>query len=311
MFANLFFAPQPKIGTAAQTGATQLSLTAAPTKNRTVAALLFQLNVNITGTAPGTARGISQLVHDVQIVGHTVDAKGQPVTITTSIDGQALALAGMDAYHRIPAITGYQGWADTVTAATGVSAVGQYAIAGPFRGDTFDVTFNLNAATSTGFTAVASSAYVLTCVVVEGSHENVYISDSSGKNVQAYAQPERTYLLSGHYVVNSTYTGKIPCHSAIVAIDNAELSVKVSALKVGGRTFSAQQAQMAEDAFDATLPSGLTFGAAFAGNATIPPKNPQTGNALGIGEFGGPELAVVEVSLTSSQTMFILERVPA
>jgi len=251
---------------------------------------------------------LSQIINYIEVT----DENGN----TTHVDGQALMLASLDFERRLPEAC-YQAWVPTVTGATGVAAVGQYSMYGPFAGTVFSIVVGLNAATATGYTAPSAAAYVVTCAAVEAPYDIIYLPDPSGKKdssgnpvLVGYVQPVKRHKLNGRFVVNSQYTGKMACHNALVGIDNAELSTKVSSVKVGGNTFSAQECQMAEDSFDAFIGGSTTMSTAFAGNATVPPKNVQTGNALGLGEFGGPVDAVVEIALTSVQTMIILERVP-
>jgi len=301
MFNRFYFLPQSKVGVASGTSPTQITIVASPTPGRVAVGFMFQVTVQITGTAPGTARGISQVIHDVQIIPND---GSDP----TSLDGQTLMLAGLDAYNQTQGIlSGYQAWADTVTAATGVAATAQYSVVGPFRGTGFTITFNINAATATGYTSPSAAAYTVTCVVIEADPTNIYTTD--GKSISGFAQPDQRYKLIGNYIVNSTYVGKALTNDAIIGLDNKELGTVVSSIKCGGNTYSAQQSQMGEDAFDGTIPNGVTFGTAFAGNATLPPKNPQTGNAVGVAEYGGPTPANLEISLQSSQTMLILQRV--
>jgi len=311
MAQRLFVIPQPKVGAVAGTTATQLTLAASlssPAK-RYAQAFIFEIAVNITGTAPGTARDLSQIVNYIEIT----DENGY----LTHLDGQSLILSSLDTARRTPEVA-YQCWCPTVTAATGVNAVGQYSVTGPFAGTVFNIVVGLNAATATGYTSPSAASYTVTCNLVEMTYEEVYLptgkTDANGNpQFVSVPQPIRRFRINGRYVVNSQYTGKLACHSAIIAIDNAELSTKVSSIKVGGNNFSAQQSQMAEDGLDAFLPGGYVaayLGTAFTGNATVPLKNVQTGNSLGAGEFGGPNDAIVEVSLNASATMLILERVP-
>jgi len=301
MLPILFVNAQPQIGTSTVPGQTQITITAAPSAGRQVLAFLFQFTENLTYSG-GAAESISALIHDVQIVADD--------GTTSSIDGQCLTLSSLDAQRRVPQLS-YQALVDADIAATTVTAVGQYAVAGPFRGGSFKIVFNINAATSTGLTGVSVANYTLTCAVAELDFTTVYTASKNvaGKTVvSGHTQPNHTYRLLGTYVANSTYTGKVPVHSAIIATDNAELSTVVTAIKVGGNTFGSQQCLIAEDAFNASIPDGVAVAGPFTGAATKGPVNAQTDNELGAAEFGGPTASITEVSLNTSETMLILER---
>jgi len=308
MIQQLYLVPQPKIGVASGTSPTQITITASvsnPTL-RYATAILFEVTVQITGTAPGTARDLSQVINYIELT----DENGN----VTHVDGQCLLVSTIDTIRRNPSILA-QAWAPTVTGATGVAAVAQYAICGPFPGTVYNIVIGLNAATSTGYTSPSAAAYTVTSNLVEADYEQVFIptgqTDQNGNpTFVPFTQPVYRYRIDARYVVNAQFTGKLLCKSAILGIDNAELGTKVSTVKCGGNTFSAQQATMAEDGLQGMIiVSSSLYGAVFANTATTPIKNIQTGNALGMGEFSGPTSTVLEISLNASSTMLILQRV--
>jgi len=181
---------------------------------------------------------------------------------------------------------------------------------GPFPGTSCKFVLNLNAASATLFTAISTATYTATWTFVEAEY-NVVGAAQKGQKTSYTVQDEHRYRLDGRYVVASYWAGtpNNKCRHAYVAIDNAELSTKVSAVRVGTSTFSPQQCQMAEDLLGSSLPSGLTFSAAFAGNACVPLTNIETGNALGFAEFSGPADDIVTLAFNASVTLLVFQRV--
>jgi len=284
--------PQSEIVTSANTGANQLVVHIKLTRpTRHFSGFLLRLSATISGTAPGTARGISQLFHDIT----AVNEKGVVVFQT---DGQALSVCALDsiAFNNADVQPGYQWWVDNVTAATGVAAVGVWAVLCDFPGTYLTVTVNLNAATATGYTAVTTCAYALSAASIESHGE---------------ANP---HLLKGEYITNTAkYIGTYSSRYATIAADNAELSTIITSLKVGGADFTAIQSAIAEEAFNASIPPGLLpsgYGTAFAGQATKPPVNTQTGNNLGIARIGGTVAAPLQITFNTSPTFFVVQRIP-
>jgi len=305
MIPRYRLAPQTNVGFFSGIGANQVFFQVMPDAGYALGAFLFQVTATITGTAPGTPRDLSAVIHDVQII------NDQNVKVA-SVDGQTLTLTSLDAIKRFGQSLSWQAWLPTVTAATGVAAVGQYSIAGPFAGSVFKCYFNLNAATSTGYTGPSAASYTVTCTLFEVAYENIYTSTKSplsGKVMTvSHTQPIRTYYVQGRYITNANYVSAINTKHTIVAVDNAELSTVVSSITAGGVRYSAQSCQSGEDAFAGTIPDGVPVSTAFAGNAAVPVKNVQTGNGLGIAEFVGTVSAPLNVALKSAQTMLIYER---
>jgi len=302
MFERVFFVPQAGVGTVASTGKTQTKIFISTTSpDRVLAGLLIQFGATITGTAPGTARGISQVITNVEIT--------EEDGTVHHVDGAALLLSSFDLITHLGQIN-YQAALDTVTGATGVTAVAQYGICGPFKGNSFTVVFNINSATATGYTAVSGASYTATICTLEVAKVTHYTATGNPKkpNVNATIQPIDYPVINGRYVVDSKYVGAVNCLAAYFGTDNVELSTTVKTFKVANVSFTPQQCQMAEDALNASLPDGIATGATFAGNATTPPKNVETGNALGLGLFGGPTGGPLVVALGASQTILLLER---
>jgi len=296
--------PQPKVGSISTTSATQITLEGTVSStNRFLLGVVFQFNETITGTAPGTPRGLSLIFNNVELT----DDLGN----VSHIDGSTLILSTIDTMRRMPITFQYQAFTEPKPAVSATSYVGQYALMGPFPGTAFKFVLNLNAATASLFTAISAATYTATWTFIEAEYQA--IGTKHGKTITYHAQDEHRYRLDGRYVGTTSYWAGLPankCRHAYVGIDNAELSTKVSSLKVGGVTFSPQQCQMAEDLLGATLPDGMTFGASpFAGNATVPPVNVETGNNLGVAEFGGTLDDVVTLAFTGNVTLLVLQRV--
>jgi len=307
MVPRFVFVPQTAVASISTIGQTQIKAQYMTTTGHKCAAFIFQVSVTITGTAPGTQRDLSQIIHDIQVDNDDVNP-----TRVVALDGQTLMLSSLDAIKRF--YLEYQTWTPTVCAATGVTAVGQYAIGGPFDGSIFNITFNLNPATQTGYTSPSAATYTITGSLLCTSFDTFYTASKAAfgnkTTIAGHIQPISGYIIKGHYVVNQIYTSPDNSCDCLVGIDNAELSTKVSSIACGGTKYSAQSCQVAEDTFNSTLPNGISVGSAFAGNATVPPKNVQDGNPVGLGEFSGPTPSPLVVSLLSSQTMLILERIP-
>jgi len=285
--------PQPEVVTSAATGANQLVVHARLSRpTRHFAGFMMRLSITITGTAPGTARGVSQIIHDVQVT-------NEKNVLVASMDGQALFLASADsigvgaAQELLP----QDQWVtDNVTGATGVASVGIWTFFCDFPGTILTITVNLNAATATGYTAISAASAILSCAAIE-SHSEF-----------------RPHLLKGEYITNTAkYIGTYPCKYVSFGADNSELGAIVTGIKVGGSDFTALQCQIAEELFNASVPTGLPSGmtaAPLAGLSTVSPKNPQTGNGIGAARLFGQVASPAYLTFNTSPVLFVVSRIP-
>jgi len=285
--------PQAGASNSSNSGVTQLTLAAKKSSPHvSVHGILVRLSASLTGTAPATARGVSQLINSIVI---TNDKK----QVVANLKGQSLAAAFVDGVARseVGLLPQYQLFKDTVTGATTVAVVGLYAVIGRFAGASYTIVVNLNAATSTGYTVITAVNYQAQSSLIE----------VAGGVESAVAEA----LLGEYFSGTSTYTGKVNTKHITLAVDNAEIGGVFSAISVGGESFNELDLQQSEDITAAQIPyETFTMGGHGTTLANDQPTNPQTGNVLYCAKLDGPTLAETSITFSANETFAVVSRVP-